>query len=167
VALASQLAADLPPVWGEVNQLAQVITNLLTNALNYTPTGQVVITTWQANGAVCLSVQDTGIGIDDEDLPHLFERFYRGRRTAGSDLPGTGLGLAIVKEIVALHSGRIQVSSQVGNGSTFLLSLPAVAGIEETQNGIAVPVHQSKTTAAELATDPPAYPSTSAPPQST
>jgi len=71
-----------------------------------------------------LIVEDTGMGIDPEDLPHLFERFYRGRRTGKSHVPGSGLGLAIVKEIVDLHRGRVEVESEVGQGSTFRVLLP-------------------------------------------
>jgi len=117
---------SLPPVRAESNQLAQVITNLVTNALSYTLVGQVRVSTSldAERGQVCVEVRDTGMGIDPEDLPHLFERFYRGRRVGSSSIPGTGLGLAIVKEIVDLHGGRIDVESQMDQGSTFRVWLP-------------------------------------------
>jgi signal transduction histidine kinase len=115
---------DLPPVRGEVNQLAQVVTNLLVNALNYTLEGAVRVSTFQTTQEACLQVKDTGIGIDSEDLPNVFDRFYRGRRSQRSETPGTGLGLAIVKEIVDVHDGRIEVNSQVKQGTTFKVWLP-------------------------------------------
>jgi signal transduction histidine kinase len=73
---------------------------------------------------VCLDVSDTGIGIDSEDLGHIFERFYRGSQVRQSEIHGTGLGLAIVKEIVDLHDGVIQLSSEVGKGTRFRVYLP-------------------------------------------
>ena len=115
---------ELPPVWGEPNQLAQVITNLVANGINYTSAGQVGVSTQLRNGQACLEVRDTGRGIYPEDLPHLFERFYRGRHAGQPGVPGTGLGLAIVKEIVDLHYGQISVASQVGVGTTFTVRLP-------------------------------------------
>jgi adenylate cyclase len=115
---------DLPPVRGEVNQLAQVFTNVIANAINYTPAGHVQVRTRLIDHQPCIEVQDTGMGIDAEDLPHLFERFYRGKHAR--KIRGTGLGLAIVKEIVDLHSGRIEVMSEVGVGSTFRICLPIV-----------------------------------------
>lgn len=114
----------LPFVQGEVNQLAQVVTNLVANALNYTPVGSVTVRTYLEEKHVCLNVMDTGIGIDPEDLPHLFERFYRGKQVSQGVVPGTGLGLAIVKEIVDLHRGSIEVNSQGGKGSAFSVRLP-------------------------------------------
>ncbi len=115
---------DLPPLQGERNQLAQVITNLVANAISYTPAGEVYVRTDLKSEQVCLQVRDTGMGIDPEDVPHLFERFYRGKQTGQSDIPGSGLGLAIVKEIVDLHQGHVEVDSQVGQGSTFRVWLP-------------------------------------------
>jgi two-component system NtrC family sensor kinase len=115
---------DLPPVRGEQNQLARLITNLVSNAIRYTPQGQVCVRTYLADGQACLEVQDTGIGIDPEDQPHLFERFYRGRQVRQSKIHGTGLGLAIVKEIVDMHGGCVTIQSQLGNGSTFQTWLP-------------------------------------------
>ncbi len=116
--------ADLPPVRGEKNQLARVVTNLVSNAIRYTFDGSVLVSTCRENGGVCLNVSDTGIGIDPEDLGHIFERFYRGSQVRQSEIHGTGLGLAIVKEIVDLHDGVIELSSQVGKGTTFRIYLP-------------------------------------------
>ncbi len=115
---------DLPAVRGEQNQLARLITNLVSNAIRYTPMGHVCVRTYLADGKACLEVEDTGIGIEPEDQPHLFERFYRGRQVRQSKIHGTGLGLAIVKEIVDMHGGCVTIHSQLGKGSTFQTWLP-------------------------------------------
>ncbi len=116
----------LPLILGAQHQLSQVVTNLLTNAVNYTPEGRIEVKTYYENGEVCLMVEDTGIGIDDFDMPHIFERFYRGQQVAQLGVPGTGLGLGIVKEIVDLHGGRVEATSELGKGSLFLVWLAAV-----------------------------------------
>jgi PAS domain S-box-containing protein len=115
---------DLPPIYGEYNQIAQVATNLIANAVNYTPDGTIDVSTAQDGEWVYLRVQDTGMGITSDDIPHLFERFYRGERAGQSKVSGTGLGLSIVKEIVDLHNGRIEVVSQIGKGTTFTVRFP-------------------------------------------
>jgi GAF domain-containing protein len=117
----------LPPVHGAKNQLAQVINNILSNAFNYTVEGFVLVKTYADNdrNQAVLEVIDSGIGIDPEDLPHLFDRFYRGQHTGQSDIPGTGLGLAIAKEIVDLHQGTIEVdTNQEGGKTVFRVRLP-------------------------------------------
>jgi PAS domain S-box-containing protein len=124
VELAFRPGLDLPPVWGDANQLVQVMTNLVANALNYTPAGRIQITTYQTASRVCLEISDTGLGIQPDDLPHLFERFYRGQNVSRAGIAGTGLGLAIVKEIVDLHQGDIEVESEEGAGTTFRVCLP-------------------------------------------
>jgi two-component system phosphate regulon sensor histidine kinase PhoR len=115
---------DLPLVRGEENQLARLVTNLVSNALRYTVQGGVKVRTSSIDHQVCLWVHDSGMGIDSEDLPHLFERFYRGRRVRQTRINGTGLGLAIVKEIVDLHEGKIEIRSKVDEGSSFCVRLP-------------------------------------------
>ena len=107
-------------------QVTRMVSNLVSNAINYTSAGQVRVSTYLSaeRRQVCIQVQDTGMGIEPTDLPHLFERFHRGSRASRSHIPGTGLGLAIVKEIVDLHGGEIEVESQVGLGSTFKVWLP-------------------------------------------
>ena len=116
--------SELPLVQGDSNQMSRAIANLVTNAIRYTREGQVCIRTSRYNSQVCLEVCDTGLGIDQEDLPHIFERFYRGRNVRESKIHGTGLGLAIVKEIVDLHEGKINVESGSGRGSKFQIWLP-------------------------------------------
>jgi two-component system phosphate regulon sensor histidine kinase PhoR len=123
------LRAELPqePVEGLVDgdRIAQVLINLVGNAIAYTPAGGEVVVAVEGSldGAV-LEVRDTGIGIPSEDLPRLFERFYRVDKARDRRSGGTGLGLAIVKHIVEGHGGRVQVNSTVGKGSTFRVFLP-------------------------------------------
>ncbi len=112
-------------------RLKQVIDNLLSNAIRYTLEGgevHVSTGTARADGSTwaTLTVSDTGIGIPDREMDHLFERFFRGERPRSLQIPGTGLGLAIVKEIVDLHHGRITVESVPDRGSTFTVWLPTV-----------------------------------------
>jgi signal transduction histidine kinase len=117
---------DLPLINGDYNQLSQLVTNLIVNSLRYTRQGVISVSTAAPNGGdqIILQVEDTGIGILDEDLPHVFERFYRGNHRQPTEIPGTGLGLAIVKEIVEIHQGNINVESQVDVGTRFTVSLP-------------------------------------------
>jgi signal transduction histidine kinase len=95
----------------------------VSNAIKYTRSGEVRIQTGVQDERVYIQVIDTGPGITPEDVPHLFERFYRGRHVARSMIPGTGLGLAIVKEIIEAHGGTVEVTSELGVGSTFKLWL--------------------------------------------
>ncbi len=125
---------NLPTIRGAANQLTQVITNLVSNAINYTRAGAIIVSMRAEQDRVLLQVQDTGIGIDEEDRPHLFERFYRGRRTAQSTTSGTGLGLTIVNEIIEAHGGQVEVESQPEQGSTFTVSLPIMPDEESMSN---------------------------------
>ena len=122
--------SNLPLVMGEPNQLSRLINNLVANAIHYTVKGDVVVRTSWDDGTVCLEVQDTGIGIDPEDLPHIFERFYRGKLVRQSKIHGTGLGLAIVKEIADMHGSKIDFKSDLGKGTTFYVRFPELVGEE-------------------------------------
>ena len=107
-------------------RLAQILTNLLDNALRHTPRdGTISIRLERQDGWAHLSVTDTGEGIRPEDLPHIFERFYRGGRSAADRDDGTGLGLAIVKYLTEAHDGRVTAESELGRGSSFAVWLPA------------------------------------------
>jgi signal transduction histidine kinase len=107
-------------------RLGQVLTNLIGNALKFTPRdGSVKVVLSPQKGGARISVTDTGIGIDAKELPRIFERFYRGSRASEARSSGSGLGLAIVRSIVEMHRGRILVESRVGAGSTFSVILPA------------------------------------------
>lgn len=119
-----QLAEEVVPISGDSIRLDQVITNLVTNALKYSPEGGVVeVNLWTENNQVRFSVRDFGIGISQEDQDKLFSQFYRASN-ARSEFSGLGLGLFISKEIVTRHGGRIWVESTQGEGSTFHVVLP-------------------------------------------
>lgn len=119
-------APPLPEVTGDGDRLAQVITNLVSNAIKYTPNGgQVEVTARVNGGGVEVMVSDTGVGIPADELPRIFERFYQVDKARGPHR-GTGLGLAITREIVQAHGGKITASSAgVGRGSTFSVWLPS------------------------------------------
>jgi signal transduction histidine kinase len=118
--------AKLPAITGDGDRLAQVFTNLVDNALKFTPAGgSLTLRAAQAGTGVHVEVADTGAGILPQALPHLFDRFYQADPSRpGGQNHGTGLGLAIVKEIVEAHGGKISVRSEPGAGSTFTVSLP-------------------------------------------
>ena len=113
----------------DAQRIMQVLNNLVENAIHYTPEGgRIVVSTGKRETEgrtwATVTVADTGIGIPEKELPHIFERFFRGDKPRLTQIPGTGLGLAIVKEIVELHGGRVTVESKVKEGSTFTVWLP-------------------------------------------
>jgi signal transduction histidine kinase len=115
----------LPPVEVDEARLAQVMGNLLSNALRYTPAGgRIELGTALDGGRVTLTVRDTGQGIAPEDLPFVFDRFYRADKSRADENGESGLGLAIVKALVEAHGGTIEAESVVGSGTTFLIHLP-------------------------------------------
>lgn len=112
-------------ILSDVEYIAQAITNILDNAIKYTPAGgRVTVSLQSVAGAAVISVVDTGIGIEPQDKERIFERFYRVDKARSRELGGTGLGLAIVRHIVLAHQGRIEVDSRPGNGTTFRIILP-------------------------------------------
>ena len=120
------LPGDDAAVSGRVEELRRALQNLVRNALTYTPaSGRVRIRVERRDGMAAVSVEDTGIGIPAEALPRVFERFYRVDPGRSRDTGGTGLGLAIVKHTAEGHGGRVEVRSTPGEGSTFMLLLPA------------------------------------------
>jgi signal transduction histidine kinase len=115
----------VPSILGDAQWLKQALINLLDNALRYTPPGGfVTVRLHRAGEWVDVAVEDTGHGIESENIPHLFERFYRTDWARAKDSAGTGLGLPIVKEIAEAHGGTISVASQIHKGSIFTLRLP-------------------------------------------
>jgi len=116
------IAPSIPVLNTDRNKLRQVVLNLLDNSVKFTERGEVRISVWQQDGALKVAVSDTGIGIPTEYLNQVFEEFHRG--TSGKEYRGTGLGLAIVKRLVGLLGGHVEVSSVVGVGSTFTITLP-------------------------------------------
>jgi len=126
IALEAEGAAS-PTILGDPDRLRQLLTNLIDNAIAYTPAGGTVRLTWDQDGAFArVRVIDTGSGIAAEDLPHLFDRFYRADRARVRSSGGSGLGLAIVQWIVNAHGGRIGIESRLGSGSTVTVWLPSV-----------------------------------------
>ncbi len=136
--LITSVDPSLPPVAGDEGRLVQVLTNLLDNAIKYTPEGGTITVgatlapsignAEPPAGAIELNVTDTGIGIPEEDRPRVFERFYRVDKARSRELGGTGLGLAIVKHIVEGHGGQVWVEANHPQGSRFVVRLPASGG---------------------------------------
>ena len=122
---------QLPSVRADIDRVEQVLVNLLGNALTYTESGSIIIRAWaEAEGAkavvprLWIAVTDTGIGISPEDLPHVFERFWRAEKSRNQYTGGTGIGLAISQRLIEVQGGEIEVESQLGVGSTFRFYLP-------------------------------------------
>ncbi len=125
ITLESRLSLSDPVVTGDEHRLRQVLTNLVSNAIKFTDRGQVNITLREAvPNHITLTVADTGIGIAAEQLPHIFEAFRQVDQSIRRQRPGTGLGLAIVQSLVTIMGGTIAVESQVGQGTTFTVTLP-------------------------------------------
>lgn len=126
VALGVDVLANLPAAWADPGRITQVLLNLLGNALQFTPPGgQVVVRAWQEDQSLLIAVQDSGIGIDPEHLPHIFERFYRVDKSRSRAGGGSGSGLTISRHLVEAHGGRFWATSPgAGQGSTFTFSLP-------------------------------------------
>jgi len=127
LALTCTVDPAAPQVLARPDQLTRAITNLISNAIKYAPQGSVHVRTFVRAKRVAVEVTDTGRGIPANEWPHLFQRFYRGREVAQSNIPGSGLGLAIVKEIIEAHGGSVEVDSQSDVGSTFRIWLPLAA----------------------------------------
>ena len=126
ITLTVQADADLPPVRADGDRLAQVWHNLLANSLRHTPAGgQIRLRALAGDGEVIFQVADTGPGIEPATLPHIFERFYRADGARRREDGGSGLGLAIARSIVLAHNGRIWVESELGQGTTIYVALPA------------------------------------------
>ncbi len=116
--------AALPEVRADRGRLEQVLVNLIHNAVKFTPPGgEITLSAEQQGKSVCFSVRDTGVGIAEEDLERIFERFFKSDRARSGG--GTGLGLSISRHIVEAHGGRIWAESQEGHGSTFFFTIPA------------------------------------------
>ena len=122
VALCAQFDAELP-VWGDAVRLQQILQNLVTNAIHYTPSdGTITVHSWEAEGSALVCVQDTGCGIAPEDQAAVFDRYFH--TTANTKHDSTGLGLTIAQELAHLHRGEIMLQSEPGKGSCFTLCLP-------------------------------------------
>jgi signal transduction histidine kinase/DNA-binding response OmpR family regulator len=119
------IPGDLPPVRGNPRRLRQVISNLVSNAIKYTPTGgHIVVEASMGDDHITISVTDDGFGIPLDDQPYVFDKFFRVDAPETLDIPGTGLGLSIVKSVIEKHGGRVWVESAPGEGSVFTVLLP-------------------------------------------
>ncbi len=127
ITLSYELEDDLPAVMGEAEYLELGLTLMLNNAINYTDEGHIWIRARHdaEKKRAYLEIEDTGRGIAPQDMPHIFDRFYRGQNVGSLNIPGTGLGLTLLKEIVDLHQGEIEVESELGHGTTFRIKLHA------------------------------------------
>jgi signal transduction histidine kinase len=133
-----ELAPDLSPVWADHTRVAQVLTNLVSNAYKYTPEGGTIIigaeatdNQWDPEGAKHVAhfwVEDNGIGISFEDQARIFQRFFRSEDTKAREAPGTGLGLNITKSLVEMQGGRIWFNSEFRKGTTFHFTIPVSEG---------------------------------------
>lgn len=111
---------DLPKILVDKEKFYQIMINLISNAITYSPEkGKINITAKHKSDAVCITVEDNGMGIPKKDLPHIFERFYRTDKSRSRRTGGTGVGLTIVKELVEAHGGDVEVKSEVGKGTKF------------------------------------------------
>jgi signal transduction histidine kinase len=116
------------PIYVDPDMWEKIVLNLLSNAVKYTYRGEIRVALGWEHEAAVLAISDTGTGIPEEELPRIFERFYRVRATQGRSHEGTGIGLSLVQELVALHGGRVAASSKLGEGTTFTVSMPRGSG---------------------------------------
>ncbi len=114
---------DLPPVLADSDRTEQILVNLLGNAIRYTEKGSINVKAWRDRHRVFIAVIDSGIGIKSEDIPYVFERFWRADKSRSRYSGGTGIGLAITRRLVELQGGKIEVTSELGKGSTFTFYL--------------------------------------------
>lgn len=125
VSLSGSAAPGIDPVRMDVQRIGRALNNLVSNALNYTPPGgSITLCAEKTAGGINVSIRDTGEGIAPDDLPHIFERFYRGDKSRNQSQGGSGLGLVIAKGIVEAHRGSLHVRSEYGQGTEFILTLP-------------------------------------------
>lgn len=124
------IGTDVPLVRGDGNRMEQIFLNLLDNAVRYTNQGKIRVRLGRDHSQVVAQISDTGVGIPREELPYVFERFYRVEKSRSREFGGTGLGLAIVKKLVELQNGQIEVESEVNRGTTFTVRFPIVAEAE-------------------------------------
>jgi signal transduction histidine kinase len=128
VLLSGLAAPGVDPVYIDARQISRVLANLVSNALRHTPAGgRITLHAYPTRAHVVVEVTDTGEGIRPEDVPHVFEQFFRGERSRSRTTGGSGLGLAIVKAIIEAHNGQIRVESTLGKGTRFVITLPQTA----------------------------------------
>jgi len=122
-------------ITADKDRIEQVIINIISNSVKYCPDGgKIAISTKNLGKTVRITIKDNGIGIPDEDLGHLFERFYRVEKSRTSETGGTGLGLAIAKELVNAHGGTIRIKSKLGEGTEVIIELPKKTELVSTED---------------------------------
>ena len=127
ISLSGEITENIDPVVLDPNKINRVLNNLVRNALQYTQKGgKVDINAWREKNKIHIRIHDTGDGIDKDELPLVFDMFYRGEKSRNKEMGGTGLGLAISQGIVHAHKGTITVESEKGKGSTFQITIPAL-----------------------------------------
>ena len=124
VHLIRDIAPNIPPLHTDREKLKQIVLNLLSNSAKFTEQGEIKVAAWTDNGAMKLAVSDTGVGMKQEALEHIFEEFRQAEKSTASKYGGTGLGLAIVKRLTKLLGGDIAVESEEGLGTRFIVTLP-------------------------------------------
>jgi len=134
LAFSISIPDQFPKIYGDFNRLQQVLKNLFTNALKFTDEGHIEFTVTIENDQLLLTVADTGIGIDEDELDTIFEKFYQADTAENRKHEGTGLGLFICKEIIKKHKGTITAESHPGKGSTFTITLPILENKKEDEN---------------------------------
>ena len=127
---------NIPPVTADKEKLQQALINVISNSVKYTKNGgRIAVSAKAEQNGVLINVRDNGMGIPAEDIPRLFERFYRVEKARTSDAGGTGLGLAITKEIVDAHGGQIWVESELGKGTSTWIRIPYECRLAEGEGG--------------------------------
>jgi PAS domain S-box-containing protein len=143
-----QLIVDCPPLprpaLVDREMWEKIVLNLLSNAFKYTYVGEITVSQRLSGAEIVLSVRDTGVGIPEEELPRLFERFHRVKGARGRTLEGTGIGLALVQELVKLHGGSVRVESASGRGSTFVVCVPFKASLVVPDSSNVTPAPPSR-----------------------
>ncbi len=129
-----EIENELPEIYGDSSRIEQVIMNIISNSIKYTPEGGKISVSGRAeDDEVFITVRDNGIGIPEEDIPRIFDRFYRVDKARSRETGGTGLGLSIAQEIISRHNGRIEVESKLNEGTAVTIVLPAGEADKRTQ----------------------------------
>jgi len=135
VEMTVEVEEDIPAIEADRVRLSQILNNLVSNAAKFTEEGDITLRAFRENGWVCIEVEDTGIGISEDHLEEVFERFRQVDGSSRRRAEGTGLGLAITRHLVQMHGGQLDVSSQVDQGSTFTVRLPIPSQETEASAG--------------------------------